>query len=153
LRIIEECLEYVESISGGRQQRSDSSGQRPTYLIPTIQPMKQYSEWHINIIHYDVNLTADRHCPRGMANMVCQAKEESPTQGDSKTANSSMNFARSVVRARHKTIKDMIDLKRDKKAKNCWLITTTDSEGLHRQLPITYDDMTELVRLWINEII
>ena len=115
--------------------------------------MKQYSEWQRNIIHYDVNLTADRHCPQGMANMVRQAKEESPTQGDSRTANSSMNFARSVVRARHKTIKDMIDLKRDRKAKDCWLITTTDSDGYHRQLPITFDDMRELVRLWINEII
>ena len=115
--------------------------------------MKQYSEWQRNIIHYDVNLTADRHCPRGMANMVRQAKDESPTQGDSRTANSSMNFARSVVRARHKTIKDMIDLKRDRKAHDIWLITTTDGEGFHRQLPITFDDMRELVRLWINEII
>ena len=46
-----------------------------------------------------------------------------------------------------------VTLKRDRKAKDCWLITTTDSEGFHRQLPITYDDMTELVRLWIEEVI
>ena len=46
-----------------------------------------------------------------------------------------------------------VTLKRDKKAHDIWLITTTDSEGFHRQLPITFDDMTELVRLWINEII
>ncbi len=85
--------------------------------------------------------------------MVRQAKEESPTQRDSRTANGSRNFARSVVRARHKTIKDMIDLKRDRKAKDCWLITTTDREGFHRQLPITFDDMRELVRQWIEEII
>ncbi len=46
-----------------------------------------------------------------------------------------------------------VTLKRDRKAKDCWLITTTDSEGFHRQLPITFDDMRELVRLWINEVI
>ena len=37
-----------------------------------------------------------------------------------------------------------VTLKRDRKAKDCWLITTTDSEGFHRQLPITgnlFDDI------------
>ena len=46
-----------------------------------------------------------------------------------------------------------VTLKRDRKAKDCWLITTTDSEGFHRQLPITFDDMRELVRLWMEETI
>ena len=46
-----------------------------------------------------------------------------------------------------------VTLKRDRKAKDCWLITTTDSEGFHRQLSITFDDMRELVRLWIDEVI
>lgn len=46
-----------------------------------------------------------------------------------------------------------VTLKRDRKAKDIWLITTTDSEGFHRQLPITFDDMRELVRLWIDEVI
>lgn len=46
-----------------------------------------------------------------------------------------------------------VTLKRDRKAKDCWLITTTDCEGYHRQLPITFDDMRELVRLWIDEVI
>lgn len=46
-----------------------------------------------------------------------------------------------------------VTLKRDRKAKDCWLITTTDCEGYHRQLPITFDDMRELVRLWIEEVI
>ena len=46
-----------------------------------------------------------------------------------------------------------VTLKRDRKAKDCWLITTTDSEGYHRQLPITFDDMRELVRQWIDEVI
>ena len=46
-----------------------------------------------------------------------------------------------------------VTLKRDRKAHDIWLITTTDSEGYHRQLSITFDDMTELVRLWIEETI
>ena len=49
--------------------------------------------------------------------------------------------------------KGMVELKQDRKAHDIWLITTTDSEGFHRQLPITFDDMRELVRLWINEVI
>ena len=47
----------------------------------------------------------------------------------------------------------MVTLKRDKKARDMWLITTTDSEGFHRQLAITFDDLRELVRLWIDEVI
>ena len=47
----------------------------------------------------------------------------------------------------------MVTLKRDKKAHDMWLITTTASEGFHRQLPITFEAMRELVRLWINEVI
>jgi len=46
-----------------------------------------------------------------------------------------------------------VTLKRDRKAKDIWLITTTDSEGFHRQIPVTFDDMRELVRLWIEETI
>ena len=47
----------------------------------------------------------------------------------------------------------MVELKIDRKAKDCWLITTTDKEGYNRQLPITFDDMRELVRQWIDEVI
>lgn len=47
----------------------------------------------------------------------------------------------------------MVTLKRDKKAHDTWMVTVTDSEGLHRQLPISFDDMRELVRLWIEETI
>ena len=47
----------------------------------------------------------------------------------------------------------MVTIKRDKKAHEIWLITTTNREGFHRQMPITFDDMTELVRLWIDEVI
>ena len=46
-----------------------------------------------------------------------------------------------------------VTLKRDRKAHDIWLVTTTDGEGFHRQLPITFDDMRELVRLWIDEIV
>ena len=46
-----------------------------------------------------------------------------------------------------------VTLKQDKKAYDIWLITVKDSEGFHRQLAITFDDMRELVRLWINEVI
>ena len=53
----------------------------------------------------------------------------------------------------HLDMSGNVTLKRDRKAKDCWLITTTDREGYHRQLPITFDDMRELVRLWIDEVI
>ena len=47
----------------------------------------------------------------------------------------------------------MVTLKRDRKTRHMWLITTTDSEGFHRQMPITFDEMRELVRLWVEEVI
>ena len=47
----------------------------------------------------------------------------------------------------------MVELKQDRKANRMWLITTTDKEGYHRQLPINYDDMRDLVRLWMEETI
>ena len=53
----------------------------------------------------------------------------------------------------HLAMSGNVTLKRDRKAKDCWLITTTDKEGYHRQLPITFNDMRELVRLWIDEVI
>ena len=46
-----------------------------------------------------------------------------------------------------------VTLNRDRKAHDIWLITTTDREGFHRQMQITFDDMRELVRLWIDEVI
>ena len=47
----------------------------------------------------------------------------------------------------------MVELKRDRKAIRTWLITVTDSEGFHRQLSISHDDMTDLMRQWIEETI
>lgn len=47
----------------------------------------------------------------------------------------------------------MVELKQDRKASNMWLITTTDSEGFHHQLPISHDDMTDLMRQWIEATI
>ena len=47
----------------------------------------------------------------------------------------------------------MVELKRDRKAHNIWLITTADSDGFHRQLPISHDDMTDLMRQWMEATI
>ena len=47
----------------------------------------------------------------------------------------------------------MVELKRDRKTRHMWLITTTDSEGFHRHLPISNDDMTDLMRQWKDETI
>lgn len=47
----------------------------------------------------------------------------------------------------------MVTLKQDRKAHNVWLITTTDSEGFHRQLSISHDDMIDLMRQWMEETI
>ena len=49
--------------------------------------------------------------------------------------------------------KGMVELTRDRKARHMWLITTTDSEGFHRQLPISHDDMTDLMRQWMEATI
>lgn len=47
----------------------------------------------------------------------------------------------------------MVELTNDHKTHNVWLITVTDSEGFHRQLPISHDDMTDLMRQWMEETI
>ena len=47
----------------------------------------------------------------------------------------------------------MVELKRDRKASRIWLITVTDSEGFHRQLPISHDEMTDLMRQWMEATI
>ena len=47
----------------------------------------------------------------------------------------------------------MVTLQQDRKAKDIWMITTSDKEGYHRQLPISHDDMTDLMRQWIEETI
>ena len=47
----------------------------------------------------------------------------------------------------------MVTLTNDHKAHKVWIITTTDSEGYHRQLPISHDDMTDLMRQWMEETI
>ena len=43
-----------------------------------------------------------------------------------------------------------VTLKRDRKAKDCWLITTTDAEGYHRQINLTRDDLLHLMNLIIQ---
>ena len=47
----------------------------------------------------------------------------------------------------------MVEIKQDRKAIRTWLITVTDSEGFHRQLPISHDDMTDLMRQWMEQTI
>lgn len=47
----------------------------------------------------------------------------------------------------------MVTLTNDRTARRMWLITVTDSEGFHRQLPISHDDMTDLMRQWIEQTI
>ena len=41
----------------------------------------------------------------------------------------------------------MVDIIKDRKSP-MWIITQTDSEGYHRQLSLSREDMDELVRLW-----
>lgn len=45
----------------------------------------------------------------------------------------------------------MVILTKDRKTRHIWLITVTDSEGFHRQMPISHDDMTDLMRQWREE--
>ncbi len=75
----------------------------------------------------------------------------SPASPASRTPNWSASWRRKA--SDRLDMSGNVTLKRDRKAKDCWLITTTDREGFHRQLPITFDDMRELVRLWIDEVI
>ena len=41
----------------------------------------------------------------------------------------------------------MIEIIKDKKSPT-WIITTADSEGFHRQLNVTFNEMNELVEQW-----
>jgi hypothetical protein len=43
----------------------------------------------------------------------------------------------------------MIEITKDKKTPT-WIITRTDSEGFHRQMNVTEEEMDELVRLWVT---
>lgn len=83
-----------------------------------------------------------------MTNILYIASHASPA---SRTQNWSASWRRKA--SDRLDMSGNVTLKRDRKAKDIWLITTTDREGFHRQLPITFDDMRELVRLWINEVI
>ena len=83
--------------------------------------------------------------------MTRNSNTPSPASRTSQTSNWSASWRRKALDPLD--MSGNVTLKRDRKAKDCWLITTTDSEGFHRQLPITFDDMRELVRLWIEETI
>ena len=45
----------------------------------------------------------------------------------------------------------MIQITKDKKSP-MWTITKTDREGFHRQLPVSFHDMNELVEQWETEL-
>ena len=47
----------------------------------------------------------------------------------------------------------MVELTNDRKTRRMWLITVTDSDGFRRQLPISHDDMTDLMRQWMEATI
>lgn len=47
----------------------------------------------------------------------------------------------------------MVELSKDRKAHEVWVITKTDSEGFHRQLCLTFDEMTDLMYLWMDATI
>ena len=47
----------------------------------------------------------------------------------------------------------MVTLTNDRKDSRMWLVTVTDSDGFHCQLPISHDDMTDLMRQWMEETI
>ena len=47
----------------------------------------------------------------------------------------------------------MVELKNDRKTRRMWLIAVTDSDGFHRQLSISHDDMTDLMRQWMEATI
>ena len=83
-----------------------------------------------------------------MTNLSSMLSHASPTNLTQNWRRNSMTLASDPL-----DMSGNVTLKRDRKAKDCWLITTTDREGFHRQLPITFDDMRELVRLWIDEVI
>ena len=83
--------------------------------------------------------------------MMRNSNMPSPASRTSQT--SSWNASWRHKDSDHLDMSGNVTLKRDRKAKDIWLITTTDSEGFHRQLSITFDYMRELVRLWIEETI
>ena len=83
-----------------------------------------------------------------MTNLSSMPSLESPASPIQNSRRNSMTSALDPL-----DMNGNVTLKRDRKAKDIWMITTTDKEGYHRQLPITFDDMRELVRLWIDEVI
>ena len=83
--------------------------------------------------------------------MMRNSNTPSPASRTSQTSSWSASWMH--LASDHLDMSGNVTLKRDRKAHDCWLITTTDKEGYHRQLPITFDDMSELVRLWIDEVI
>ena len=83
--------------------------------------------------------------------MMRNSNTPSPASRTSQTSSWSASWRRKA--SDHLDMNGNVTLNRDRKAHDIWLITTTDGEGFHRQLPITFDDMRELVRLWMEATI
>ena len=83
--------------------------------------------------------------------MMRNSNTPSPESRTSQTSNWSASWRRKA--SDPLDMSGNVTLKRDRKAKDCWLITTTDSEGFHRQLPISHDDMIDLMRQWMEATI
>jgi hypothetical protein len=46
----------------------------------------------------------------------------------------------------------MVTIEKDKKSQT-WIVTTTDSEGYHRQVNLTWAGFQEIVKYWFKEVI
>ena len=44
----------------------------------------------------------------------------------------------------------MVELKNDRKTRRMWTITVTDSEGFHRQINMTKNELDELTSRWLK---
>ena len=46
----------------------------------------------------------------------------------------------------------MVTVEKDKKSPT-WIVTTTDGEGYHRKINLTWADIQEIVKYWFKEVI
>jgi hypothetical protein len=67
-------------------------------------------------------------------------------QGNARTCETVGRFRLQTVYRR------MVTIEKDKKSPT-WIVTTTDSEGYHRQINLTWADIQEIVKYWFKEVI
>lgn len=46
----------------------------------------------------------------------------------------------------------MVTIEKDRKSPT-WIVTTTDGEGYHRHINLTWADIQEIVKYWFKEVI